>query len=69
MRVPENFLGRWFWPWVGRDTGNDNIFLFRLKSISMFSIHAKFYGHQNKKEINQERNTKYIQLLGLCITT
>ncbi len=30
MKVPENFLGRGFWPWVGRDTGNDELFSFRL---------------------------------------
>ena len=23
LKVLENFLGREFWPWVGRDTGND----------------------------------------------
>ncbi len=42
MKVPENFLGRWFWPWVGRDTGNDDIFLFRLIGGEIIGANPSF---------------------------
>ncbi len=29
LKIPEIFLGQWVWPWVSRDTGNDE-FSFRL---------------------------------------